>query len=442
MEKRDLVLVLALAAGACGTDPSASGVFPAEGLVGRPVHVEISGDATSWGDGATVSFGDGITVGSVTVASPTDVFADITIADTAAAGLRDVTVSSNGSFTLKQAFDIELPVELTFTGNIDQGGFPAFTIKNRDFTSPFDSNTVAIGGPNGTSFQVQNSSEFLITGFVSIDVGATPGPVTVTSDADAYVAGTMAVGARTATALTSGTPVSGMLANANDSQLYSISSTGASQLLHTSFAVSDANANPVAQILGSSGSWSPMPVGSNFAQVSTGQYYLVVFDGGTESGYTYQIDASLDTITSAAEGNDTANDAPGGALPAGPAPAFKQTGGSLSSIDDSDYIAFTVDSGHANKHLHILTNIGTDTSTDTAVDVVGSNGTTSYMVDPVTGDSGAVDEGSDCSIFGCSNGGEDVISNALPAGNYYIVVSAGAGYGTADKNYTLLFWYE
>src|SRR5258708_33114102 len=161
MSNLKLVFVLgAVALSGCATSPSASGVFPADGFTGRTLRIEISGDATDWKDGATVNFGDGVTVSSVAVASPTDMFAEIAIDGAAAPGLRDVTVSSNGSFTLKQAFELKSPIDIKFVGNIDQGGFPAYTITSHDFDNPFDGTTDAMGklvnfsimGPPGTTF--------------------------------------------------------------------------------------------------------------------------------------------------------------------------------------------------------------------------------------------------------------------------------------------------
>src|SRR5439155_20176908 len=91
-----------------GTTPSANGIFPDSGFSGRKVRVEVSGDATNFKDGTTVSFGADVTVDKVSVASPTDLFADITIADTAAVGLRDVTITQGSSnFTLAQSFEVK-----------------------------------------------------------------------------------------------------------------------------------------------------------------------------------------------------------------------------------------------------------------------------------------------------------------------------------------------
>ncbi|HET9992636.1 MAG TPA: hypothetical protein VFQ65_29080, partial [Kofleriaceae bacterium] len=183
-----------MAAAACGGDsttPSASGVFPAEGFAGRELRVEISGDATNWADGAVVNFGSGVTVSTVTVASPTDLFAEIKIDSGAALGLQDVTVASNGSVTLKQAFQVVSPIEAQFTGAVEQGGRPGFVIINHDFDNPFDLTTDAAGalanvtftGPSGTNFipDASTSTAYELKGVVEIDGDAAAGKLTVAS---------------------------------------------------------------------------------------------------------------------------------------------------------------------------------------------------------------------------------------------------------------------
>ena len=126
------------AAGCGGTDSTVSGVFPAEGFTGRSLRVEISGDATEWSGSPGVNFGDGVTVSNVTVASPTTLFADITIADDAAPGLHDVTVTNDGTFTLKQAFELKSPIEVSFRATSRRVAFRTSPIINHDFDTPFD----------------------------------------------------------------------------------------------------------------------------------------------------------------------------------------------------------------------------------------------------------------------------------------------------------------
>src|SRR5262245_27218158 len=99
----------------CGGDDvaeSVSGVFPSSGFSGRVVRVEISGDTTEWGSNTTLDFGADVTVGTVTVASPTSLFADVTIAPTAALGPRDVNVKTGSkTLTLKSSFKVDAPIE-------------------------------------------------------------------------------------------------------------------------------------------------------------------------------------------------------------------------------------------------------------------------------------------------------------------------------------------
>src|SRR5438874_12208682 len=94
--------------------PNANGVFPSSAFLGRKAHVEISGDNTNWTAATTVSFGASVTVDKVTVASPTDLFADITIAGTATPGMTDVVVTDGAStFTLTQAFQLKAPISIS-----------------------------------------------------------------------------------------------------------------------------------------------------------------------------------------------------------------------------------------------------------------------------------------------------------------------------------------
>src|ERR1044071_5578542 len=111
MRFASLALVFALPLAACGDSPdkSVSGVFPSSAFLGRKLRVEVSGDNTSWKPGTSVDFGAGITVQNVAVASPTTLFADITVLDNAAPGLRDVTVDKK---VLKEAFQLESAITL------------------------------------------------------------------------------------------------------------------------------------------------------------------------------------------------------------------------------------------------------------------------------------------------------------------------------------------
>src|ERR1700733_12649348 len=151
--------------------PTANGVFPAQGFIGGTLRVEISGDATSWASGATVDFGAGVTVSNISIASPTDLFADLAIDPTATPGLHDVTVTSNGTFKLSQAFELQTPVSATIVGDLVQGTVVQLTITNLNFDAPFDTSAApSLTGPDGVNFSVQSNDEFSVTAFMFIDV--------------------------------------------------------------------------------------------------------------------------------------------------------------------------------------------------------------------------------------------------------------------------------
>jgi hypothetical protein len=446
MRKTSVVLLLAVAAcGGDSTTPTASGVFPAEGFTGRTLRVEVSGDATTWKDGATVDFGAGVTVNSVDVASPTDLFADITVDPMAAPGKNDVTVTNGGKkYTLAKAFELVSPLAIDYTGDVAQFGVPNFTINNLDFDNPFDITqdpnsgaytNLVINSPAGTQFSIVSATQYQLSGQVFIDADGMAGPVSVVSGPSGgtnttSVGDTITVMPRTPTAFT-GT-ATGNFADLGSSAVYAITASGNSSILHYSLGASDQNASPASAVLGAGGSWTNDFLGANHLVVPSGTYNVVVVNLGG-MGYTYTLTGAAEQLTSAAEGNDTTNGTAGGALNASAIP-FEQTGGTISSATDVDVIKVTVDAAHANKSLHIVTDLGADVNTDTAFELTDcATGNTSY-----TG--GQVD-GTECPFF-CDNFGESAVSDPLPAGNYCLKISAGFQYSTADKAYTAALWFE
>jgi hypothetical protein len=450
MRNLGFVLVVGLFAG-CGTDPSVSGVFPAEGFSGRTVRVEVSGDATSWSSGATVSFGAGITVSNVAVASPTDLFADVAIDNAAAPGLSDVTVSSGGTFTLTQAFEVKSPIDVTFQGDAAQGGLPYFTIVNHDFDNAFDLTADATGalanltitGPSGTTFKTDSSSTaYSLHGVCFIDGDAMPGTLTIKSGPAATAVtstnGTVDIKTRAPTALTSGTPTSGSLMNVGDSLYYSMPAVAG--LVHLTDSATGSGAQLVVAILPASGHWAEQ-IGSTFAVLpSAGTVNIVMFDNGTASGYTTSLTAVSETLTSAAEPAAPADNAiataPTATLP------YEMTGATLSSAtttDPGDYVKVVIDAAHATKKLHIIAG-GTDPATDTALDFVASNGTTSMVMGPIDGGSAGGDGGFACGLEGLCN--EEVLIGPFIAGTYYIKVTEGAAFDVSANDYALLAWFE
>ncbi|MEO6774208.1 MAG: hypothetical protein ABI467_14510 [Kofleriaceae bacterium] len=438
-----------MAAACGGTDPSASGVFPAEGFAGRDLRVEISGDATSWTDGATVTFGAGVTVSNVTVASPTDLFADLKIDASAAAGLQDVTVASNGSVTLKQAFSVTSPVEAQFTGGVEQGGRPLFTIINHDFDNPFDLTADASGalanltvtGPAGTDFQVdtQSSTAYALQGVVFIDGNAAAGMLTVASGPTASqtssVIANVDIKARAATPLTSGTQAMGTIANVGDTLWYSLAAPAG--LVHLGLGVSSSTASPAIGIL-EGGSYNHI-VGGTYAVVPAETVNIVVLDTKGVAGYNVNLLPVAEALASVAEPAAPADDTTQSAVVPAAIP-FQVTNATISGAADLDYTKLVIDAAHASKKIHIVAQ-SADNSTDTAVDVT-TNATTSAIGGEYDGGAqGGSDGGFTCQFTGAC--GEDIVVGPLAAGTYYVKVEAGAlGYDASFTDYSLLVWFE
>jgi hypothetical protein len=450
---RKVSVALVLAAAACGggdsTTPTASGVFPAEGFTGRTLRVEVSGDATTWKDGATVDFGTGVTVTSVNVASPTDLFADITVDPMAAPGKNDVTVTSGSKkYTLTKAFELVSPIKLSYSGDVDQYGVPNFTINNLDFETPFDITTdpasgaytnLVISSPAGTEFIISAATQYQLSGQVFIDANGMAGPVSIVSGPSGGTSNVTSVGdtinvmPRTPTAFT-GT-ATGMFAAVGDSSVYSVTASGNS-ILHYTLGTTDTSAQLASAILGSGGTWRNDFLGAGHALISSTVSVVVVNFGG--SGYSYTLAGAAEAVTATPEGTDTTQNVQTAKTAAIP---YELSPATLSAANDKDVYKVTV--AGANKKLHIVTDLG-NANTDTAVDVTDcTTGMTSYTDGGTGGTTGAGPiDGTECNFLSCTNLGEDVKTLPLAAGTYCISISAGQGFDPTNKDYKAVWWLE
>src|SRR5690606_697575 len=155
IERNGLVGLVALALAssgslACGGDDvasSISGVIPGEVFVGRSAEVLIVGNNTSWSEGVSVSFGEGVTIGDTTVASPTALMVSVTADETATLGTRDVVVTQDGEeLAFAGAFELSSPVKIaSVQGQIAQGSISVIKVQNLDFANPFDTTTTGDG---------------------------------------------------------------------------------------------------------------------------------------------------------------------------------------------------------------------------------------------------------------------------------------------------------
>ncbi len=447
-----LALVLGLAVVAsCGSDstgttPSVSGVFPSMSFTGRAIRVEVSGDATNFAAGATIDFGPGITASNITVASPTDLFADLAIDGAADLGPRDVVVhNGSDSFTLAKSFELISPVVVKTSGTLAQGSVAQVSIQNLDFGSPFDATcgfsffgqcfqytntSVTLG--TGVTVQVSFVDDYHITGTMFIDTDAAGGALAVTSGASGAEITSQAgdpvdIATRTATALGT-TPAAVAVPHAGDSALLSFTSTGAS-VARAVFDTQDPANQSTVYILPASGHFADMltrasadangVITANVVTKTGGSYFAVYADDGFQDAVTANTaNIALTTTVAEAEANNTT-----GTAQVGTAPMLFDAA-SLSSSTDLDYVKLTVAAGDAGKSIHVVTG-GDDPFTDTVVDVFSSNGTTSL---------GGPSDDSDFH--------ENFTSSAISAGINYVQISASSVFDAAHKNYIAAIWIE
>jgi hypothetical protein len=384
---------ICLAAVGCGEDATVSGVFPASGFLGRTMRVQVTGDNTSWDSSTGLDFGPGVTVSSVSVASPTSLSAEIVITDAATAGLRDVIVTGSDGGSLSSAFDLQSPLKVDWRGNRAQGSIARFTVHNLDFTSPFDDTCTAaslfgcseygntnVESPTGTFVALDLVSPYTLSGTMYIDTDAVAGDFQVLSGAADQAAVISPLGeqldiaARTATPITGGM-VTQTVAAAYDSQLFSLDAAANSL---TRFSASSAGGVPTLYVLGSTGHFEDLVTAAaapNLVTQTGGSYYVIVDNSDGDSGFAYTLRANPLAVTPAAEADTAgANDTAANAQTLATIPALV-TGGEITADTDEDWFKFTVPSGSAAKKVHVVTAAG-DPVADEAIEIYAKSGGT------------------------------------------------------------------
>ena len=391
-----LALALSAFAFGCSSDDSEesiSGVIPGELFVGRTGDVLIIGDGTSWEGNVSVSMGAGITVDSVTVASPTALMVTVTADSTAELGMRDVVV---GDLSFTDAFELASPIQIkAMQGQAAQGSIAILKIQNMDFANPFDTTTtgdgfftpleyvnIAVTAGEASTAQISVVEPYAMELLLLTDVNAAAGAVdleVLSGPADLQQSfrfpAAFEVEAREAQAITAGEAVTASVDEPFQSHLYSITAAELSVISASTYADSP-DASPAFALLPPSGSFAELMVYSNVSSfVGDDTYYLVYWDGSGMSGYSFQIGAEMQTAIalSEVEPNQTTVKAQRPAsLPA------VLMGASLNATegDDEDWIRVRIPAGAGNKVIHVFT-YGDDSLTDTWIELLASNGTTS-----------------------------------------------------------------
>jgi Quinohemoprotein amine dehydrogenase, alpha subunit domain III len=417
-------------------EASISAVIPNKVFLGRTVDVTISGAETKWTDTTKIDFGPGITVMSQTAASDTAIVATIQIADDAALGARDVTVTdADGTSTYKGAFKLESPLDLVLTGTQAQGSILVAKAKQLDLSTPFDDTSTGDGffeplvytnmnvsGSQGINASVESVSLYSadLVLLLDVDTAAGKGDLTVNSgplgDTLASPApDSIDVAARMPEAVPEGGSIKGNIDAPLGSLLYSFTPSGPGLYSITATAASP-DASPNVAVLPKSGRFAELldfSAAPSILATNTDPFYLVYWDNSGASNYLATVSAKR-IQTSDVEPNDTCAMAQAaGALPADIKDLF------LASDKDVDWFAFDVAAGDVGKVVHVTTSPG-DTKTDTVLEVFQSNCTT------------ALGDPSDDSAYH-----EDLTTTPiLAAGKHYVKVT-NSTFGYTGKLYNL-----
>jgi len=436
-----LVLALSVSAFGCdsddGGDESISGVIPGELFVGRSGDVLIIGNGTSWEEGGVqVSLGAGVTVDSVTVASPTALLVKATADSAAELGVRDVTVND---LSFAGAFELNSPVQVkALQGQTAQGSIAIVKLQNLDFANPFDTTTtgdgfftpleyinIAVTAGTGSTAQISSVEPYAMEILLLTDVTAAAGPVdleVLSGPADQQQSfrypAAFEIEAREATEITSGSPVTGSIDEPYQSVLFSVSAADLSIVTASTMADSP-DASPAFALLPASGSFAELVTYSNVANfVADDTYYLVYWDGSGLTGYSYQIGADLQAAIALDE--QEPNQSTTKAQKPETLPAVLM-GASLTDTDE-DWIRVKVPAG-GNKTIHAFT-YGDDQLTDTWLQLLGSNGT---------------------SVLGTSSDQgfhEDFYSNPMGPGTYYLKVFPSDYFDPSHDGYSVAITLE
>jgi hypothetical protein len=388
-------LVLALSVGAFGCDSddgggegSISGVIPGELFVGRTGDVLIIGNNTSWDEGVSVSFGDGITVDSVTVASPTALMVKVTADAGAELGMRDVAVDELG---FSGAFELASPVKIAqLQGQTDQGSIAVIKLQNLDFANPFDTTTTGDGfftpleyvniqvlAGTGATGQISSVEPYSIDLLLLTDVTAAAGAtdLEVLSGPEGqqqsfrYPAA-FEVGAREPQAIASGEALTASIDEPFQSDVFAVSADQLS-IINAGTISESPDASPAFAVLPASGSFAEMLEYTNSTSfVADETYYLVYWDGSGFSGYTYQIGADVTPAEALGE------EEPNGGRPSSQKPESLPVVVEGASLEDGDedWIRVVVPAG-ASRVVHVFT-YGDDPLTDPVISIMGAAGTT------------------------------------------------------------------
>lgn len=179
--------------------PALVSAAPGTGQTGQTLNVTVNGQFTSFAQGqTTASFGSGVTVNSLTVNTPQQLTANISIDPNTFTGARDINVNTNGqSVTLSSGFTVlpGTPFITVISPNIGTPNASVTVSITGKFTSWMNGTTVANFGPGisvggaalGANGPVTVTSPTTLTASITIDPAAAFGPRTVVVTTNAEI---------------------------------------------------------------------------------------------------------------------------------------------------------------------------------------------------------------------------------------------------------------
>ncbi|MDC0749062.1 hypothetical protein [Polyangium mundeleinium] len=416
-------------------DPSISAVTPGKVFISRRADITISGFNTTWTDAASLDFGPGVTVVDKKIASPTAIVATIEIDASAAIGPRDVNVSEGESkVTYAGAFSLDAPLEVSFLGTQAQGSILIASAKQRDLSTPFDLTTtgdgffeplvytnLAVSSAGGVFGDVADAQLYAaeLTVFTDVTAAAGPADVTIASGLPGEeilspAPGSLQIAARQPTALTPGMNLNGTIDQPFATVLYQYTPTGPGKIIAVEALADSPDASPGFAVLPASGKFTDLITFEEAPTVEVGAdpIYFIYWDNTGTSGYGFDLSIT-EIVPAEVEPNNTCGEAQAVASLPASLDAFK-----MADKDDQDWLVIDAVEADVGKVIHVVTSAG-EAQTDTVVEVVGSDCTTSLGVSED------------------SNYHEDFTSDPIPApGKYYIKVT-NSTYGYSGALYNL-----
>ncbi len=301
--------------------PSIAEVSPRSVAVGLTAEVAIAGSSTSWTNAAQVTFGAGVAVKSLRLASPTSLVATVVVAADAAPGPREVTVTEGSSVVKYTAFAVVPYAEVTVQGTPAQGSLLRLTLVVNDPMFVFPPPEAIFQG-GGTTRNRSTLVKFFPTFGatlvratkvlartmeveIGINIDAAPGNYALilslnrdeTDERTLVFPDLLAVVSREALPFTSNSvPVA--FSAPFGSALFDLGAEGPA--FGTVF-----TASPTAELAFFGGAWNPFAtVVGNGVVYQTNFRYLAVFDA-TGAGGTSTVSSALPTAIAEVEPNDT-----------------------------------------------------------------------------------------------------------------------------------------